>query len=165
MQLLRILNPIEHARTAEGVARYRVEPYVVAGDIVSTAPHVGRGGWTWYTGSAAWAYRAGVEAVLGLKLLRGRLVIDPCISASWPGFRATLRIGGGTIEVDVENPHGVSVGVAEMVVDGITVDGNSVELPAAGRSRSVRVRLGVEGKLSELERSSRRMRQNVVPSG
>jgi cyclic beta-1,2-glucan synthetase len=143
MELLRILNPIEHARTPAGVARYRVEPYAMAGDILSMPPYAGRGGWTWYTGSAAWTYRAAVEAILGLKLTRGRLEIDPCIPPSWPGFDATLRTPKGRVELYVENPDAASGGVAELVVDGTPVAGNSIELPVDDRVQRVRVRLGL----------------------
>ena len=79
-ELFALLNPINHAtRRADASQRYRVEPYVVAADVYSQPPHTGRGGWTWYTGSAGWMYRVGVEAILGLSLDRGALRIDPCI--------------------------------------------------------------------------------------
>ena len=86
--LFSLLNPVNHARTPMEVDRYKVEPYVVAADVYSVAPHVGRGGWTWYTGSAGWMYRAGVEGILGIRREGDFLVIDPCIPDAWPGFRS-----------------------------------------------------------------------------
>ncbi|MDN7133140.1 glucoamylase family protein [Halomonas sp. MC140] len=91
--LFALLNPINHARTADETARYRVEPYVVAADVYSVAPHTGRGGWTWYTGSAGWMYRAGIEGILGIRREGEWLVIDPCLPSDWPGFSATFSIG------------------------------------------------------------------------
>ncbi|HEX6534189.1 MAG TPA: hypothetical protein VF041_06305 [Gemmatimonadaceae bacterium] len=90
--LLAMLSPVSHARTAEEVAVYRAEPYVIAADVYGVAPHVGRGGWTWYTGSAGWMYRVALESVLGVGLMEGdRIELRPCIPASWPGFSVRLR--------------------------------------------------------------------------
>ncbi|MYZ44947.1 GH36-type glycosyl hydrolase domain-containing protein [Schauerella aestuarii] len=87
------LNPINHARHPDAVARYKVEPYVVAADVYAVAPHTGRGGWTWYTGSAGWMHQAGVEGILGIRQVDGGLSIDPRLPADWPGFEATITIG------------------------------------------------------------------------
>src|SRR3990167_4628440 len=81
-----LLNPINHARTAEESQRYKVEPYVVAADVYGVAPHTGRGGWTWYTGAAGWMYRAGIEGILGIRREGAWLIVAPCISAAWPAF-------------------------------------------------------------------------------
>jgi cyclic beta-1,2-glucan synthetase len=99
--LFALLNPINHARTTEEVTRYHVEPYVVAADVYSVAPHTGRGGWTWYTGSAGWMYRAGVEGILGIRREGGWLVIAPCLPHDWPGFSATLTIAATHYAVKV----------------------------------------------------------------
>jgi hypothetical protein len=88
-ELFSLLNPINHASTRTGVHRYKVEPYVIAADLYSESPHIGRGGWTWYTGSAGWMYRAGIEAILGLRRKGQFLVFDPCIPRLWPGFKLT----------------------------------------------------------------------------
>ena len=94
-QLFSILNPVNHARTVDEVNRYKAEPYVVAADIYSVPPHVGRAGWTWYTGAAGWLYRAGIEAILGITWEQGHVVrIAPCVPASWPGFTVTLQHDG-----------------------------------------------------------------------
>ncbi len=100
-----MLNPINHARSRSDLRRYKVEPYVVAADVYSAADHVGRGGWTWYTGSAAWLYRAGMEEILGLRLTGSALHLDPCIPESWPGFEVTLRRGSTRFDIRVDNPE------------------------------------------------------------
>ena len=104
--LFALLNPINHARTPEEVERYKVEPYVVAADVYSVAPHVGRGGWTWYTGSAAWMYRAGVEGILGIRREGAFLIVDPCIPPAWPGYEATIKIGDTRYEIQIDNASG-----------------------------------------------------------
>ncbi|HEX2707765.1 MAG TPA: glycosyl hydrolase family 65 protein, partial [Solirubrobacterales bacterium] len=117
-ELYSILNPISHASTRAGVQRYKVEPYVMAADVYATPPHVGRGGWTWYTGSAGWMYRAGLESILGFRVHGAKLQIDPCIPRAWPGFRIEFRYHSATYEIAVENPAGVSRGVATIELDG-----------------------------------------------
>ncbi|MGE0521231.1 MAG: hypothetical protein AB7P78_19795, partial [Candidatus Binatia bacterium] len=110
--------PVRRALTAESSARYRVEPYVIAADIYSAAQHTGRGGWTWYTGSAAWAYRFGWEMLLGLRAQGDGWRIDPSLPSTWPGFSVTMRDGDTVYEVEVMNPHGVNRGVAAIWLDG-----------------------------------------------
>ncbi|HET9298823.1 MAG TPA: glycosyl hydrolase family 65 protein, partial [Candidatus Polarisedimenticolaceae bacterium] len=122
-ELFSLLNPIRHGATRADVQRYRVEPYVLAGDVYSTPPHVGRGGWTWYTGSAGWMYRAGMEGILGFRLRAGALEIDPCIPRAWPGYTIVLRYHTARYEIVVENPRGVSRGVVSVEVDGVPLDG------------------------------------------
>ena len=128
-ELFALLNPINHTATRAGVLRYKVEPYVVAADVYSVAPHVGRGGWTWYTGSAGWLYRAGVESILGLKVKGDRFEVAPCLPTTWPGFEMTLTLRGSVYEIVVRNPAGVSRGVVAVELDGVTqpvVDGKAV---------------------------------------
>lgn len=142
--LFALLNPVNRSRTRSGANRYRVEPYVVAADVYSVAPHIGRGGWTWYTGSAGWLYRAGVEGLLGLRRHGDMLSIQPCIPRSWPGFRATLRHGASHYDIVVENPGGASGGVSRLVVDGVRLAAGeaAVRLVDDGRRHSVVVTLG-----------------------
>jgi cyclic beta-1,2-glucan synthetase len=118
VQLLRMLNPIEHARDAEGVRQYGVEPYVVAADVYRLPGRTGQGGWSWYTGSAAWMYRAWIEEVLGLQIRRGQMRINPVIPGSWPGFTLNYRSGEAVYAIQVENPHGVESGVSWVEMDG-----------------------------------------------
>ncbi len=141
-----ILNPINHARTRNDMFRYKVEPYVVAADVYAAPGHVGRGGWTWYTGSAAWMQRAGVESILGLHLEGGRLRLDPCIPRSWPGFELTVRHGASRYRIVVENPDGVQRGVVSAEIDDVAVAATplSITLIDDGAMHQVRVRLGAE---------------------
>jgi cyclic beta-1,2-glucan synthetase len=119
--LFALVNPINHARTPEQVERYKVEPYVVAADVYSVSPHVGRGGWTWYTGSAGWMYRAGIEGILGIRREGAYLVVDPCIPAEWPGFEATIRLGSTLYDIRVETPSHRCRYVSRAVLDGAEV--------------------------------------------
>ncbi|HZO42024.1 MAG TPA: glucoamylase family protein [Methylomirabilota bacterium] len=143
-ELFALMNPINHTSTRAGLYRYRVEPYVVAGDVYAEAPHAGRGGWTWYTGSAGWMYRAGIEWLLGFRLRGASLFIDPCIPRSWPGFSITFRYHSSRYEVRVENPHGVARGVSRVEIDGREVAAGRVALPLVddGATHQVKVQLG-----------------------
>jgi len=121
-ELFAMLNPVNHGRNQALAQRYRVEPYVACGDVYSVPPHVGRGGWTWYTGSAAWMYRVAVEYMLGLHFRGERLHISPVIPSHWPGFEATVRRHGCVLKVVVENPESLSSGAAEVTVDGVAIN-------------------------------------------
>jgi len=143
-ELFAMLNPINHSRTRAGAYRYKVEPYVVCADIYSTKPHVGRGGWTWYTGSAGWLQRAGVESLLGLRLHGASLRIDPCIPKSWRQFEADVKYRSARYKVLVENPGGANRGVVSGEVDGVELTERPLRVPLVddGSIHHVRVRLG-----------------------
>lgn len=142
-ELFGLLNPINHASTRAGIHRYRVEPYVAAADVYSEAPHVGRGGWTWYTGSAGWMYRAGVEWILGFRLQGSRLVIDPCVPRAWRGFEIDFRYHSSQYQIQVSNPHEVSRGVAGLILDGTALTPDSaLDLVDDGSIHQVQVLLG-----------------------
>jgi cyclic beta-1,2-glucan synthetase len=140
--LLRILNPIEHAKEPEEVQRYIVEPYVVAADVYSLHGRVGQGGWTWYTGSAGWMYRVWIEEVLGLKLRGNRLRIEPVIPSSWERFTLHYRRGETHYEINVENPDQVSTGVIWIELDGQRLIEPVIPLDDVAGHRSVNVRMG-----------------------
>jgi cyclic beta-1,2-glucan synthetase len=127
-ELFSILNPINHASTRAGIHRYKVEPYVVCADVYSSPELVGRGGWTWYTGSAGWMYRTAVEGILGIHLRGGILAIDPCIPRRWPGFEITYKYGSSRYRIAVENPRGVSTGVSRATLDGREISGTPCEI-------------------------------------
>jgi cyclic beta-1,2-glucan synthetase len=147
VRLFHLLNPIYHADTPENIARYGVEPYVVAADIYSAAPHTGAGGWTWYTGSAGWMYRLGIEAILGLRRAGETLVIDPCIPKVWPDFKATYRHGAARYLISVDNPEHVNRGVEQVLLDGKLLPANVLRLADDGLSHEVNVVMGPEGML------------------
>jgi cyclic beta-1,2-glucan synthetase len=127
-ELFSILNPINHASTRAGIHRYKVEPYVACADVYSSPQHVGRGGWTWYTGSAGWMYRTAVEGILGIHL-RGRILsIDPCIPRGWTAFEITYKYGSSRYRIAVENPRGVCKGVRRATLDGREIPGTPCEI-------------------------------------
>lgn len=136
-QLFRLLNPIYHTDTPEKLDRYRVEPYVIAADVYSVAPHIGRGGWTWYTGSAGWMYRLGVEVLLGIQLNGNTFRVDPCIPKSWKGYEMTANLRDGVYHIQVENPEGVERGVGQVFLDGKILPDNNIQLD--GGKHEVRV--------------------------
>jgi cyclic beta-1,2-glucan synthetase len=116
--LFNLLNPIHHASRRVSASRYKVEPYVVAADIYSAPAHVGRGGWTWYTGAAAWLYRAGLESILGFHKRGSAVRIDPCIPREWKRFEIVYRHGSALYRIEVENPNAVCRGVSSVRLDG-----------------------------------------------
>ena len=127
-ELFSIINPINHAATRAGTERYKVEPYVACADVYSSPQHVGRGGWTWYTGSAAWMYRTAVEGILGIHLRGPVLYINPCIPRAWAGFEISYRYGSSRYRISVENPRGVSCGVARASLDGRDISSTPCEI-------------------------------------
>jgi cyclic beta-1,2-glucan synthetase len=142
LELFHLLNPVNHTRTAGDVERYKVEPYVVAADVYAHPAHAGRGGWTWYTGSASWMARAGLEAILGVTRRGATLLLNPCIPSSWPGFSVTLRHGRSRYEITVENPFGRGRGLSEVELDGKAVDAQAIPLVDDGATHVVRAVIG-----------------------
>ena len=142
--LLSFLNPINSARTWAAAQRYKVEPYVVCADVYSVPPHVGRGGWTWYTGSAGWMYRAGLESILGFTVEGATLRLDPCVPRAWRDFEIAFRHHTTRYEVSVENQTGVSRGIVRLELDDqVMPDGSSyITLVDDGKTHHVRVTLG-----------------------
>jgi cellobiose phosphorylase len=141
-RVLRILNPVEHARVPADVERYKVEPYVIAADVYALEGQVGRGGWTWYTGSSGWLYRVWLEDVLGFKLRDDRLTINPAIPSDWSTFSIQYRYRRATYNIVVENPEHVCSGVGFVEVDGQRQGEPAISLVDDGQSHRVLVRLG-----------------------
>ena len=144
-ELLAMLNPIRHSDDAAGMHRYKVEPYVACADIYSEPPHIGRGGWTWYTGSAGWMYRVTLEWLLGFRVQGNALRLDPCIPRHWPRFEIAYRHGATPYDIVVENPLGVSGGVLTIKLDGVVLgakSGRLVSLVADGQPHRIEVVLG-----------------------
>ena len=140
--LFQMLNPLTHSATPQDVAQYMVEPYVEAADIYSQPQHMGRGGWTWYTGSASWLYRLGVEYMLGLKLHGDHLTVEPCIPSAWPAYTMTYRHGSTTYRISVDNSAGGTCKVASVDLDGAPLPDRKVCLADDGKQHEVRVVLG-----------------------
>jgi cyclic beta-1,2-glucan synthetase len=139
-ELFSMLNPINHANTRLAIHRYQVEPYVMSADVYAAPAHVGRGGWTWYTGSAGWMYRAGLEWILGFRLRGSTLVIDPCIPKDWRGFDIVFKYHSTRYEIAIENPRGVSRGVSELTLDSEKIPQSQLGLPLADDGVTHRVR-------------------------
>ncbi|MBN1334929.1 MAG: carbohydrate-binding protein [Deltaproteobacteria bacterium] len=141
-ELFHMLNPVNHTRTGSDVARYQGEPYVVAGDVHAHPQHAGRAGWTWYTGSAGWMYRAGLESILGLRRHGETFEVDPCIPTSWPEYAITWRVGRTRYEITVTNPEHRCRGVKSARLDGASVDARAIALVDDGHIHEVRIVLG-----------------------
>ncbi|HAF03182.1 MAG TPA: protein ndvB, partial [Spartobacteria bacterium] len=144
VRLLRMLNPVERAREDEDRERYKVEPYVMAGDVYSLASQVGRGGWTWYTGAAAWTYRVWLEEVLGFQRRGDALTINPVIPKDWAGFRIQYRYQNTLYRIAVENPDHCSRGVTLVELDGVAAADKIVTLRDDALPHEVRVLLGTK---------------------
>jgi len=139
-ELTMMINPVNHARTPEDMSTYAVEPYVIAADVYALAPHTGRGGWSWYTGSAGWMYRLVLESLLGVTLQGDWLRFAPCLPLAWNGFSLRYRyretyynIAMRRIEVESETEPGVTV-------DGVAQSGNAFHLTDDGQEHHVEVR-------------------------
>ncbi|KPK65000.1 MAG: hypothetical protein AMS21_05885, partial [Gemmatimonas sp. SG8_38_2] len=141
--LFDLLNPIHHASRRVSAHRYKVEPYAVAADIYSAPAHVGRGGWTWYTGAAGWLYRAGLESILGFRKRGSALAIDPCIPHKWKRYEIVYRHRDSVYRIEVENPNAVCRGVSSISLDGAALSEDAlVPLSDDGLEHRVRVVLG-----------------------
>lgn len=143
-ELLTMINPVNHALSAEGIAAYKVEPYVVAADVYATAPHIGRGGWSWYTGSAGWMYRLVVESLLGLRLEGDKLHLAPCLPAHWHAFKIHYRYRETVYHIAVSQTRAGDDGTsAEMsvTVDGAERHDNAIALIDDRQEHSVEVKV------------------------
>ncbi len=141
-ELFRLLNPIYQADTPQKSERYQVEPYVLAADVYSVAPHTGVGGWTWYTGSSGWMYRLGIEAILGINRMGNVLQVNPCIPKQWSGFEMTYRYGDAAYHIVVANPNGVNRGIKQVMVDGAILPNNKITLSGDGQQHEVKILMG-----------------------
>jgi cyclic beta-1,2-glucan synthetase len=141
LELYQMINPVTHTQSPDDVSVYKVEPYVVAADIYTAEGHLGRGGWTWYTGSASWLYRVGLEGILGFRRRGDTLIIDPCIPSSWKEFSIEYSHLESKYLITVLNPNGVQKGVASVTVDGARAE-NGIQLSNDGKRHEVIVTLG-----------------------
>jgi cellobiose phosphorylase len=143
-ELLAIINPVNHARSPEGIATYKVEPYVVAADVYALSPHTGRGGWTWYTGSAGWMYRLIVESLLGLRLEVDKLRVAPCLPADWKGFTLHYRYRETVYHINVLQTR-AGTGEMSVTVDGVERHDNVIPLVDDRQEHSVEVKIQAAG--------------------
>jgi cellobiose phosphorylase len=134
-ELLGLINPVNHGNSAESIATYKVEPYVMAADVYGMPPHEGRGGWSWYTGSAGWMYRLIIESLLGMQREGTTLRIQPLLPAHWPGFTLHYRFGESSYRIDVTR----AVGAASLTLDGVRLQSNHIDLVDDGRHHVVTV--------------------------
>lgn len=141
--LLEMINPVRHANTQPEI--YKVEPYVVAADVYAAEQHRGRGGWTWYTGSAGWLYRLGLEVILGLRREGATLRIQPCVPPEWPGYEVTYRYGGSVYHIRVERLPEEPGAALETLLDGESLPDGRIPLRDDGQSHEVVVRAARQG--------------------
>jgi len=152
-QLMTMINPVNHGGSPQALAAYKVEPYVVAADVYALAPHTGRGGWTWYTGSAGWMYRLVVESLLGLKLEVDRLRFAPCLPPEWNEFSLRYRYRETYYDIAVRRT-GVEAGdeadAATVTVDGVMQEGNFVTLVDDRLEHRVEVRVASRSQVPQM---------------
>ena len=142
-ELYRMINPIEHARTKEASQKYKVEPYVIPADIYGIGNLAGRGGWTWYTGSASWYYKAGIENLLGLTIEKGYLKIKPCIPKEWKEYQMQYRWKESIYHITVKNPEGRNFfedGVSEVWLNGNKIE-NKIKLDGSRNVYKIEIRI------------------------
>lgn len=142
LKLFNMINPINHSRTFLECNKYKVEPYILSADVYSAEPHIGRGGWTWYTGSAGWYYKVGLEYILGLKKINDRLYIDPCISKEWQSFKIEYKYIDTIYNIKVKNPYSINKGVSNIKIDGKLTDKGYIPLFNDGKNHFIEVVMG-----------------------
>ena len=143
-ELLAMINPVNHADSPEKIATYKVEPYVVAADVYAVSPHVGRGGWTWYTGSAGWMYTLILESLLGLRLERDTLRFAPCLPVDWESFKVHYRYRETVYHITVFQPG--DGGATGVTVDGVEQPDDPIPLLDDHQEHSVEIRMPVFDK-------------------
>jgi cyclic beta-1,2-glucan synthetase len=156
VELFHMLNPVNRTRTGSALERYKGEPYVIAGDVYTNSLHLGRAGWTWYTGAAGWMYRVGLESILGLRRRGMVFEIDPCIPSAWNEYAISCRFGSTRYEITVFNPDRRCRGVAETTLDGASVDARSIPIRNDGVTHYVQVVLG-DSKMATEGSAARRV--------
>ena len=140
-ELYKMINPIEHTRTKEAANKYKVEPYVIPADIYGAGNLTGRGGWTWYTGSSSWYYKAGIEYILGLKIKNSILTINPCIPKEWEEYDIKYKYGRSIYNIKVKNPNGKSTGVNIFKVNGVEIEQKEIRLNNDGNVYEIEIEM------------------------
>jgi len=148
-ELLSLINPINHAQTPEDVAVYKVEPYVMAADVYGVAPHVGRGGWTWYTGSAGWMYQLILESFLGLKREGDTLRFDPCVPQDWKSFKVKYTFKDTTYFIEVFQEEGEQA--MQLILDDVPQEKAILPLRDDQVEHRVVVKLSIDTRVTSGE--------------
>lgn len=138
LELYRMINPIEHSRTKEASNKYKVEPYVIAADIYGASNLIGRGGWTWYTGSSSWYYKTGIEYIIGLKIKKGYLSIDPCIPKEWKEYQIKYKWKESIYNIKIKNPEGKNKGISKVILNGNEIE-NKIKLDGTNQIYNIEV--------------------------
>ena len=141
--IFNLINPINHTRTSIECSKYKAEPYVIAADVYTNPQHIGRGGWTWYTGSAGWLYSIGLEDILGFRIEGNKLYMNPCIPRDWSGYTIKYHYKDSVYNIEVKNVGNVNTGVGKITLDGIEIE-KYVKLDNDGLEHFVIVELGKE---------------------
>ena len=137
----KMINPIEHSRTKETAIKYKVEPYVIPADIYGAEGLAGRGGWTWYTGSSSWFYKAGIENILGLNIKNGMLKIEPCIPKEWKEYSIRYRYKSSIYNIKVKNENGKNTGVNKFYLNGKEVEEKEMALNGDGGMYEIEIEM------------------------
>ena len=140
VELYKMVNPIEHTRMRDAVNKYKVEPYVIPADIYGSGNLSGRGGWTWYTGSSSWFYKAGIEYILGLKKRGNKLFFNPCISKEWKEFKVRYKYKNSIYDIIVKNSEGLENSQKqEIFINNKKIETNFINLIDDGKRYEVLV--------------------------
>ncbi len=137
----RMINPIEHSRTKEAANKYKVEPYVISADIYGQKNLAGRGGWTWYTGSSSWMYEAGIKYLLGLKIEKQKLKIEPCIPSDWKEYSIKYKYGSSIYHIHITNPNGKCNGITSFKLNDTIIPEKEVTLNSSGGVYNIEVEM------------------------
>ena len=154
MELFHMINPINHMRTRGNVDRYRAEPYVMAADVYAHPMHIGRAGWTWYTGPAGWMYQAAIQELLGIRRNGSTIGVNPCIPAGWQGYSVDWTIGRSRYHFTVANPQHRCCGVSSVALDGRPVDPRAIPLEDDGREHEITIELGTPSVVEHVNRAA-----------
>ena len=139
VEFFKMINPIEHSKTKEGILKYKVEPYVIPADVYGQGNLVGRGGWTWYTGSSSWLYIAGIKYILGLNIENGYIYFNPCIDSSWKEYTIRYNHGNSIYNIKVINPNGRSSGVEKVLLNGKIIEDKKIKIDYNGSINEIEV--------------------------
>lgn len=136
-----MINPIEHSKTKDIAMKYKVEPYVISADIYGQGNLVGRGGWTWYTGSSSWMYMCGIKYILGIYIKDGYLTFNPAISSDWKEYSVKLRYKESIYNIKVKNLNGKNSGVERVIFNKKEVENKKIKLDNNGGINEVVVEM------------------------